>query len=407
MLPKKPPRVNAGGEIGIISILLYSYKMSNEKQAAVKAPCNLTCLVVDDSKVNLSMTLSFLLMCNIKAEAANSGAESLRMIEEKARTGLAYDLIFMDHMMPEMDGIETAKRIREWEIKTGQDKKIPIVALSGNTANGAEEMFLEAGMNGFVLKPIAAEELNRILRQLLPADKISETNLTEEEALCKDVDPLTKRLLEELAGIKGLDPKAGLANFGQNQDGYFLALRQFSENCDSYIKELTSAEKAEAWEDYSMAAHALKGVLAAFGAVRLFQWASNLEKASKKETGNSADSISQTSFSPELCCEETSPFCDALAKFRNMLSQTTLLDSVDTDKGDKPNGKEIFLREQIDNLRKACKGCSSGEIEKIFTTLYDFQWDSKTEANLENIRTLTSSYHFEEALEKIELIGLS
>ena len=116
-------------EIGIIIIPIYSIIMSSQKQNIVMADDRLSCLVVDDNPLNLTMAQSFLHPHNIKAETANSGPEALSMIEKKASSDLAYDIIFLDHMMPEMDGIETTKRIREWENKTGQNKQMPIVAL--------------------------------------------------------------------------------------------------------------------------------------------------------------------------------------------------------------------------------------------------------------------------------------
>ena len=364
--------------------------MSKQQQAIVTADDSLICLVVDDNQLNLTMALSFLREHNLKADVSHSGAEALRMIEEKASSGTTYDLVFMDHMMPEMDGVETTKRIREWERKTGQNKQMPIIALSANTAAGAENMFISAGMNDFISKPIAAMELNRVLGQWLPAGKIR-----FEEARSKATDPLTERLLKELSGIKGLDANACIENFGP--EAYLLALRQFSENCDSYLDELNGAVKAEAWDGYSIKAHALKGVLAAFGHERLSQWAANLETASK----------SSESLSLAICRDETSPFCTALAKFRDLLRQTSLFNSSDIEKKEKPKGDKNFLREYIGNLRKACTGCSSEETEKILAALFEYEWDSGTDAELEKIRVFASSYQYEEALEIIGQISLS
>ena len=365
---------------------------SSHNEAMVMADSSLACLVVDDNPVNHTMAVSFLLPHNIKPDTSLSGSEALRMIKEKAGSGSAYDIILMDHMMPGMDGIETTGRIREWEKSTGKGQPMPIIAFSANTSEGTEKMFLDAGMNGFISKPIIAEELNRILKQWLPAGKTSSA-----KAQTETKDPKTRRLLEELANIKGLDVKAGFENFAQRGEAYFLALRQFSENCDSYIEGLKADGEKEAWGDYSIKAHAQKGVLAAFGMGRLSQWAENLEKASKNGEG----------FSPEICREETAPFCTALAKFRDMLRLTPLFDSSSAEKGEKPKGEEKFFQTQINNLREACKGGSSEDIEKTMAALLKYEWDSETLAKLEKITTLTSSYHFEEALEKIELIGQS
>jgi CheY-like chemotaxis protein len=122
-------------------------------------------LIVDDNEINLIVASELLKQYGIQADTALSGAEALRMMDEKQ-----YDLIFMDHMMPEMDGIETTERIRahmDWR------ENAPIVALTANAISGMRELFLSSGMNDFVSKPIELEELDKILKTWLPPDKLS------------------------------------------------------------------------------------------------------------------------------------------------------------------------------------------------------------------------------------------
>ncbi|MDR0867477.1 MAG: response regulator [Planctomycetota bacterium] len=121
-------------------------------------------LVVDDNEINLVVATAFLEQHGIAADTAVSGAESV----EKAAAA-SYDLIFMDQMMPEMDGIEATKLIRA----LGADyQKTPIIALTANAMSGAKEMFIENGMDDFLAKPFDADELNVILNRYLPAKKI-------------------------------------------------------------------------------------------------------------------------------------------------------------------------------------------------------------------------------------------
>jgi signal transduction histidine kinase/ActR/RegA family two-component response regulator len=123
-------------------------------------------LVVDDIEINLDVAEAMLASFDISAELAQKGATALEMVQKTT-----YDIIFMDHMMPEMDGLETTKRIRE----LGEFyKKIPIVALTANVINGAEAMFLENQFDGFLSKPIDLASLNYCLRQWLPGEKIHE-----------------------------------------------------------------------------------------------------------------------------------------------------------------------------------------------------------------------------------------
>jgi len=142
----------------------------------VLAKGNVSVLVVDDNPVNLTVALGFLLTHNIKAKTASSGPEALGILWEQARLSHeepVFDLIFMDHKMPDMDGIEVTRHIRKWEEKTRQKKPIPIVALTANAVTGTDKIFFEAGMNDFISKPIIANQLNTVLKQWLPPGKIS------------------------------------------------------------------------------------------------------------------------------------------------------------------------------------------------------------------------------------------
>jgi signal transduction histidine kinase len=123
-------------------------------------------LVVDDIEINLDLTDAMLSAFDIGADLAPKGEIALDMVRKNT-----YDLIFMDHMMPGMDGIETTRRIRGMG---GKYAGIPIIALTANVINGAETMFLENGFNGFLAKPIEFASLNGCLRKWLPADSITD-----------------------------------------------------------------------------------------------------------------------------------------------------------------------------------------------------------------------------------------
>ncbi len=122
-------------------------------------------MVVDDNYVNLRVASGLLKKFDIVPDLACSGQECLaRLTKEEP-----YDLIFMDHMMPEMDGIEAAGRIRAMG---GEYKKLPIVALTANAVKGVEKEFLAGGMNDFLSKPVALRTLSGILERWLPSEKL-------------------------------------------------------------------------------------------------------------------------------------------------------------------------------------------------------------------------------------------
>jgi len=124
---------------------------------------NAKILIVDDVDMNLKVAQGLLKPLHMQIDTANSGAKAIEMIDEKH-----YDLIFMDHMMPEMDGIEATHRIRQYEDEYHQN--IPIIALTANAIQGVKEEFLNAGMNDFVSKPIAIKDIVEALKKWLPKE---------------------------------------------------------------------------------------------------------------------------------------------------------------------------------------------------------------------------------------------
>ena len=142
----------------LVAFSLYNTRLKgfgtdkNKQETAVHDYSSRNILVVDDNKVNVKVISAFLKHFNVVPDAAYSGPESIEMVQKKK-----YDLIFMDQMMPEMDGIEATMKIRE--IPGEYYAEVPIVACTANVVKGVEEMFYQAGMNDFIPKPIRFENL--------------------------------------------------------------------------------------------------------------------------------------------------------------------------------------------------------------------------------------------------------
>jgi CheY-like chemotaxis protein len=132
--------------------------------AALTAP-TARALVVDDLPVNLKVARGLLGPFKMEVDTCESGAEAVRLCSENP-----YDIIFMDHVMPGMDGIEATDRIRSGPL----GKQVPIIALTANAVSGMREMFMSHGMNGFISKPIEVAKLETALRDWLPGEKIVE-----------------------------------------------------------------------------------------------------------------------------------------------------------------------------------------------------------------------------------------
>ena len=121
-------------------------------------------LIVDDNNVNLVVASGILEPLGMQIDTANGAAQAIERVKQ-----LRYDIIFMDHMMPEVDGVETTHIIRR--MIPGYEE-VPIIALTANAIGGTKEMFIREGMNDFVAKPIETKEIVGMVRKWLPAVKI-------------------------------------------------------------------------------------------------------------------------------------------------------------------------------------------------------------------------------------------
>ena len=172
-----------------------------------------------------------------------------------------YDAIFMDHMMPGMDGIETVRIIRE-EIGTEYAKTIPIIALTANAIVGNDKMFLENGFQAFLTKPIDVVRLDAVLRQFVRDKQSPETIRAAEEGTHvsgekKDYDTILKSLLEKTR-ISGVDIVAGMKRFNDIASVYIGVIRSFTQNMPKLLETLRKVTEATLSE-YAVTVHGAKG----------------------------------------------------------------------------------------------------------------------------------------------------
>ena len=126
---------------------------------------NTRILIVDDTRINLLIAEEIMSPLKITTDTADSGQAALKKICENT-----YDIIFMDYMMPQMDGVETTDKIRKMEGE--YFKKVPIIALTGDTSERTQDMFKAAGINDFLEKPIVYEQIKNIFIKWLPKEQI-------------------------------------------------------------------------------------------------------------------------------------------------------------------------------------------------------------------------------------------
>jgi CheY-like chemotaxis protein len=258
------------------------------------------------------VALGFLAKHGIDAETAEGGLEAVEKVRESVESGRPYDIVFMDHMMPDLDGVEAVKRIRSLAGDAASPyASLPIVALSANAVQGAGDLFLAAGMNGFISKPIEGAALNAALKEFLPGEKCT---LADKDAALRDsraAGEENEAPPEELAGIPGLNAGQGLRYAAGSFTTYRETLRLFSAGVDKGCALLKESLASGDWKPYTVQVHGFKGVCATIGAAALAEWGKRLEEDSK--TGD-----------PALCRAETEAYCAALAAFNAALRGTSL-----------------------------------------------------------------------------------
>ncbi len=244
-------------------------------------------LVVDDNRMNIRVIEGILSNYNIKVTTAISGQEALQKI-----AAADYDFVFMDHMMPEMDGVETLHRIRH---KVGTYfQKVPIIALTANAVAGTREMFLAEGFSDFLEKPVERSVLERVLKRNLPPNKIVYKSDLAMSVINEQTTPDVKQevigetgalpsleQMEEVFGPKGLDVGKGIL-YCNGVDGYLSVLRGYCDDSDELDITAEKLFEKEDWKNYIIAVHGIKGAMRSIGAVPLAELARKLEFAGKE-----------------------------------------------------------------------------------------------------------------------------
>ncbi|MDR2785340.1 MAG: response regulator [Treponema sp.] len=241
-------------------------------------------LVVDDIDTNLIVARGFLEAYQMEVHTCNSGKKAIKLIQESR-----YDMIFMDHMMPEMDGIETAAIIRTMD--GDYYRNVPIIALTANAVVGMKDMFLERNFNDFISKPIGLQQLDEMLIKWIPKDKrqiekpapitMSAWEVNAEAGTQETSNDEWDELTEA-----GVNVKTGLSFTGGTAAGYFKVLAVFLRDAEERLNLLEQVPDESARHLFVTCVHALKSAAASIGADAVSKQAMELENAGNlKDTG--------------------------------------------------------------------------------------------------------------------------
>lgn len=232
-------------------------------------------LVVDDTVMNLTVVKGLLKQTKIQIDTALNGKECLQMVQAKK-----YDIIFIDHMMPGMDGIETLKAMKK--LPENLNENTPVISLTANAISGAREKYLAAGFTDYLTKPINFEQLETLIVEYLPDEKVIQCSEIKEPEVKSETEPQSvptdENLPEWLRNAKGLRTEAGIDHCG-GVENYLDVLDLFANSISTAAEEIEGYFENKDWKNYTTKVHALKSTAKVIGADELSEKARRLENA--------------------------------------------------------------------------------------------------------------------------------
>lgn len=415
--------------IPVVNVLNQSKFASLFAEKAVSATFtapNAKILVVDDNEVNLQVADGLLKKFAVNAKLVKSGFEALDEIKN------GYDIIFMDHQMPVMDGIETVSKIRASEnddAKNDIGSHQIVIALSANAVNGAKEMFLENGFDDFLAKPVQGKDFASALLKWLPEEKIATENTAPEKAALKvaaSENTVPENAVRTTAVPESRLPKVAVSendipegfsipdtskinfyNAVENAGGFenwLLATKTFYNLINKNADDIHFSLACLDWKNYTILVHALKSSSKIIGADEISKKSAELEslgnqmqELTKNDENNATNT--ENSSSPENLSQKTDEISQ---KTENLLKEYKSLSQIleksckfgetpDEEKQELQAGEFDFIKDQI---LLACDACDLDSIENLYKTLETKKLDDQLSEKVKKLKEAIDNIDF-------------
>ncbi len=326
-------------------------------------------LVVDDNLTNLKVFVNLLKPTKINIDVADSGKLGLELVEKKH-----YDLIFLDHMMPEMDGIETLHYMKEMD--DNKCANSPIVALTANAITGAKEMYLAEGFDAFLSKPINPDKLEQMILKLLPRDLLQFDAEIEAEEKVFDI-PQKDKFGINLPEIEGVDWHYGFKHLPEEElfmstlEEFYKVMEAEADILHGFYNQIDG--NPEMIKQYRIKVHSMKSSANLIGAIVLGGMAKLLEDAARNEDVNLITALHDI-------------FLREWREFKKKLKECIKLadDSREEQAKEKVEDyKEII--EYLESLQEAMEDMDIDRMDEIMAKLEGFQYSSQVQQNIEQL----------------------
>ena len=324
-------------------------------------------LVVDDISTNLTVIQGLLKKTLISVDTALSGKRALELVAENK-----YDIIFLDHRMPELDGIQTLHMMKG--MNNNMNKKVPVVALTANAVAGSREMYFREGFSNYLSKPVSPLKLEEMILSYLPSYKVSmpgDADFVEDEK--EDVKKADETELK-LMKVQGVDVKSAIARCGSPKvvidvmQDFWLSIKERSDLIEKY--------SSSDIKNYMIYVHGLKSSAKAIGALELSELAEYLEKCAEEK--NKAEITKKT---PEL-----------LELYRSYIKKLAVIVGEEGENAeDKPVIPEAELNDAFSAIKEFVSGSYFDSADDIMNMLSEYKIPDEYAEKYEKVKRLMAA----------------
>ena len=323
-------------------------------------------LVVDDNEMNIKVFMRLLRDTEMKIDKAMSGRESLALAAKNK-----YDIIFLDHMMPGMDGIETLHEMRKNDESPNKDT--PVYMLTANAVAGADEKYRAEGFSGFVPKPIDSVRLEETVRAALPAEYIRPATKFKN----KDVDEKKEKVIKDLPTITGLDWNYAWMHLPAKDllenafAGFYSMIDVHAERLGRYFDAIAEAPTDENFSAYRIQVHGMKSSAATIGIVTLSGMAQTLESAAADKNEDILKAMHP------IFMNEWNSFTDKLGGVFGLGAYAGVKQSVNKD----------LIRSFLEVLNKAMEDFDVDKSDEIIDKLKHYEFEGEMSEEIKKLST--------------------
>ena len=341
-------------------------------------------LAVDDNPMNLVVLSNLLKRTRVQVDTAVSGDDCIRLSMVKK-----YDLIFLDHMMPEKDGIETLKELRN--MNENPNKETTVICLTANAISGAKEQYLAEGFNDYLSKPVDPVLLEKTLYTFLPEEKL-EHGVKETDKATKD-NASEKEILQKLSELDFIDVKAGIKNNG-NTRAFLEILSMYVDSIDDKSAQLNRMYNENDLTNYTINVHALKSSSRIVGLMELGEDAQKLETASRNR---------ETQFiriNHERFIEK---YLGVREPLKSILKASGMEEGIDEEKA---MADALKLNRVYNDIKAAAEEMDIDKLEEIISDIKNYSIPAEDEESIDAIRKAIDDFDYDAVVKVVEAHGV-